>query len=156
MHAVFCFLAFVFIFASIFTMFTCETCYPFDKYKQTLGQSDNGKLLQLYKVVVQERASIALNGLILGFILGFIYIYFCQKSFNFIINACAFTRIILGTQYLVYMLSPKMSMLPHLENKQQVQSWYEVYKFMQWRYHTGMLLGVVGYFILGCWITKSK
>lgn len=144
MHFGYCLVASLFIGASLYTMFTCEQCHPFSTYKQSLKPNQ----LALYQIVAKERMNKAMYGLLFGVILAFLFLFFFRKTLNPFANGCAFATITLGTQYLYYILSPKMSMLPHLANMQQVELWYDVYKFMQYRYHFGMLLGLIGYFLL--------
>ncbi len=144
MHTSYCLLSFLFIGASLYTMFTCETCTPFIEYRKSLTPEQ----IQMYQNISRERVNLASQGLILGIILSFFYLYFYKDTFNIFVNSCAFTGIVLLTQYLYYMLMPKMSMLPQLSTQEQIEGWFSVYKFMQYRYHLGMLLGVIGYFIL--------
>lgn len=144
MNKTYCLLSFLFIGASLYTMFTCENCPPFVEFKKSLSKEQ----LILYKSISKERLNVSLQGLGLGTVLACVYLFLIQKSTNIIKNSCAITAIILLTQYLYYMLYPKMSLLPYLQTNEQVNEWYKVYKFMQYRYHAGMLLGVIGYFLL--------
>lgn len=148
MHTGFCLIAFALIAASLYTMFVCESCPPFINYMKSLKPEQQ----ELYAMIVDERKKIAMYGLALGVILGFVYLYFYKKSFNPFINGCTFVAIVLMTQYLFYMLMPKQSMLPHLEGKDQIDGWYNTYKFMQYRYHLGALIGVIGYFLFAYYI----
>jgi hypothetical protein len=144
MHYQLCLLAFIFIGASLYTMFTCETCQPFTSYKHSLKP----KQLELYQMVARQRLNLAIGGLVLGAALALLYLYLFHNTLNPFVHGCAFAGITLLVQYLYYVLSPKMSMLPHLDDQRQVDNWYKVYKFMQYRYHAGMALGAVGYFLL--------
>jgi hypothetical protein len=149
MYNSYCLLSFLFIGASLYTMFTCETCTPFIEYKKSLSP----KQMQMYQNVSRERVNLASQGLILGTILSIFYLYIFKNTFDIFTNSCAFTGIVLLTQYLYYMLMPKMSMLPQLNTQEQIEGWFSVYKFMQYRYHFGMLLGTIGYFILAYVLT---
>lgn len=144
MHNSLCLLSFAFIGASLYTMFTCETCPPFINFKKSLSPDQ----IDLYQKIVKERFNIAAQGLGLGFAIGFLYLYIFKNSFDILTNSCAFTGITLLTQYFYYMLMPKQSMLPELDNQEKIEAWYDVYKFMQSRYHIGMIIGIIGYFIL--------
>lgn len=144
MHYPICLLAFMLIGASLYTIFTCEECGPFIPYKNSLKPNQ----LEMYQMVSKQRLNLAIGGLVLGMFLGFMYLYLFYKTLNPFVHGCAFTGITLLVQYLYYMLSPKMSMLPHLDDQRQVDNWYNVYKFMQYRYHLGMAIGVIGYFLL--------
>lgn len=149
MYNSYCLLSFLFIGASLYTMFTCETCTPFIEYKKSLSPEQ----MQMYQNVSRERVNLASQGLILGTILSIFYLYIFKNTFDIFTNSCAFTCIVLLTQYLYYMLMPKMSMLPQLNTQEQIEGWFSVYKFMQYRYHFGMLLGAIGYFILAYVLT---
>jgi uncharacterized protein YacL len=140
-----CAVAFVFIGASIFTMLTCKTCSPFIDYEKSLDVEQ----LEVYKQVVLERQKIYLHGLCLGAILAFCYLYFTGQSINPLTNSCIFVAIALFTQYCYYMLYPKSEyMVTLMKNKDQLQKWQNVNKHMQYRYHLGMVFGVIGYFLL--------
>jgi len=55
-----------------------------------------------------------------------------------------------------YMLYPKSAyMVNNLENKDQSSKWLAVYKTMQYKYHVGMILGLVGYFLLSYGLLKN-
>jgi uncharacterized protein YacL len=126
-------------------MITCEQCQPFISYRNSLSQEQ----LKIYQMVSKERLMLAIQGLALGIFLSFVVLLIYKNTLNPVSNACLFTAIALFTQYLYYMLTPKLSMLQFLDNKEQVNEWYKVYRFMQNRYHMGMLFGAIGYFLLG-------
>ena len=47
-------------------------------------------------------------------------------------------------QLFVYILSPKTTyMIEHLNSKQQIDAWLNIYRTMQVKYHTGLVLGIV-------------
>lgn len=143
--SLFCAVAFLFIGASVLTMITCKTCSPFIEYERSLDEEQHA----VYKQVVNERQKIYLHGLCLGALLAFGYLYFTGQSMNPLTNSCIFVAIALFTQYCYYMLYPKSEyMVTLMRNKDQLQKWQNVYKHMQYRYHVGMVLGVVGYFLL--------
>lgn len=58
------------------------------------------------------------------------------------------------TNYFYYILSPKTDwMLNHVEGpeaqaKQQVQAWLQMYRTMQFYYHAGLVLGILGVGVL--------
>jgi hypothetical protein len=140
----YCLISFLFIGASLYTMFTCETCTPFKEFKKSLSPNQ----ISLYENVARERQNLAGQGLILGTIFGLLYLYMCKDSLNILANSCLFTAIVLLTQYLYYILMPKITILQELKTQDQIEGWYKVYKFMQYRYHLGMLLGAIGYFMM--------
>ena len=59
-------------------------------------------------------------------------------------NVCIIITITLVTNYLFYILYPKKDyMILHLKNKEQIEEWLDIYKYMQFRYHLGFVLGIV-------------
>lgn len=144
-NIVFCIVAAAFIGASVYTMLTCESCPPFNQYKSSLSP----ELKQLHDKVAEERRNLYLMGLIIGTVLAFGYLWMNNLSLNPLKHSCTFVAIALVTQYMVYTLTPKKyHMLPNLKSSDQIQGWYNVYHHMKGRYHMGMILGVVGYFLL--------
>src|SRR5690606_24623586 len=103
-----CLVAFILIGASLFTLFKCDNC---GYYRASL----NRKQLLIYNDIIYERKNIAIQGLILGLIIAFIFIYFSHKTLNPFACGCSFAAIILFIQYLYYMLYPKSDyMILHL------------------------------------------
>ena len=145
----FCLIAAIFVTASIYTMLTCKNCSPFLEYKQSLSEEQK----ELYDQIVDEREKIYLHGLVLGIVVALAYLYFVSGTLNPMSHACVFVGIALAVQYSYYQLAPKSSwMLNSLTNKEQVDQWLEVYKFMKRRYHMGMLLGAFGYLMFAAGI----
>ncbi len=139
MHYSFCIIAYLFLGAMIYTMFSCSKCKPFTTYQNTLDE----KQLKMYEEVVKNRALTALYGIILGIFIAFITYY------KYKIDGCCIVSVIMMTQYLFYMLVPKKSMFMYLEKKEQFNGWYDVYKYMQNRYYIGMLFGIIVFFMIG-------
>lgn len=105
-----------------------------------------------YKKIMKERLTIYLEGIILGLIFGFIYL----KSINDRTtgSACLFTVIVLGTNYLYYMLSKKSDyMIQHLDNEGQRIAWLNIYKEMQYRCKMGFVLGIVSFMLYGLFLS---
>jgi hypothetical protein len=147
----FCLVSAIFIGASIFTMLTCKSCTPFKDYHDSLNNEQKG----IYNDVVDQRQKIYIYGLVFGIVIGFIYLYFIKGTINIVSHSCAFTTIILFIQYMFYQLYPKnVYMLQVLEAGDQIDKWLDVYKHMKFRYHYGMLLGLVGYLLLSYGVLK--
>lgn len=147
----FCLVSAIFIGASIFTMLTCKTCTPFKDYYAVLNDEQKG----IYKEVVDERQKSYIYGLVLGTVVGLIYLYFVRGTLNVISHSCGFTAVVLFTQYMFYQMYPKkVYMLQVLEAGDQIDKWLDVYKHMKFRYHYGMLLGLVGYLLLSYGVLK--
>lgn len=140
----YCLIATIFVVASVYTMLTCKHCSPFLEYEQSL--SPQQKLI--YEEIVSERQRIYLTGLILGTVLAFLYLYMNNLSLNPLENSCVFVAIAMLTQYFYYKFTPKSRMmLSYMQNQDQINKWLDVYNHMTFRYHFGMLLGLIGYFI---------
>ena len=141
----FCVIAAIFIGASIYTMITCKSCSPFIEYEQSLDIEQQ----KIYKTVLKERQQIYLTGLVVGTLLAFVYLYMNNLGLSPLNNSCVFVAVVMATQYFYYILYPKSNnMVTIMNSKQQLEKWHSVYKHMQYRYHFGMLLGLVGYFLL--------
>ena len=101
-----------------------------------------------YKKIMKERLRLYLQGMILGLILGFIYLTMTNNKDAG--RACLFTVIVLGVNYLYYMLAKKSDyMVPHLTTKEQRNAWLDIYKEMQYRCRMGFVLGIVSFLLFG-------
>jgi len=140
-----CLIAAAFIGASIYTMTTCKDCPPFSDYTGSLLTPQKA----LYDKIKKERAQLHMKGLIFGVILALVYLYFNKNTLNPLKHSCIFTAIVGATQFFTYQLTPKSDyMVPYLLTINQRIQWLKVYKEMQHKYYMGMILGMVGYFIL--------
>ncbi len=102
---------------------------------------------QAYDKISQERLHISIKGFGLGFFLSlFIILYNYQnKRFKPASVICLVLATSFLTNYFYYTLSPKSDwMLNHVENQQQTKAWLEMYKIMQYYYHAGLALGIIG------------
>lgn len=119
--------------------------YKYDvlqKYLDTLEPSQ----LELFSIVHKERMQIYLMGLVLGLLLGFIYLQYSKSSVS---RTCKFVAIVMGINYLFYMVYPKsIYMLRHLTNPEQINAWKDVYRTMQYNQYMGMVLGLVAYILV--------
>ena len=102
----------------------------------------------LYKEISRERMHIYLMGLVLGLLLGFIYLYHGVKGAG-LARTCGFVFITMATTYLFYLLYPKSKyMLTYLTTDDQRAAWLDVYRGMQYRHYMGMVLGVISYVLV--------
>jgi hypothetical protein len=102
----------------------------------------------VYKEISRERMHIYLMGLVLGLLLGFIYLYHGGKSAG-LARTCGFVFITMATTYLFYLLYPKSKyMLSYLTTDDQRAAWLDVYRGMQYRHYMGMVLGVIAYVLV--------
>ena len=114
-----------------------------DKYKEQL----NAEQKVAYDNIVKERLGISIKGYILGAILSFAIIAYTykKKSFNTKTTVCMVLATCFLTNYFYYMLTPKSDwLLKHVESKEQTQAWLQMYRSMQYQYHFGLVLGIVG------------
>jgi hypothetical protein len=113
------------------------------QYKQQL----NAQQRVAYDRIAKERLHISLQGYVLGFILSLFIIYFNyqKKQFKPASVVCLVLATSFLTNYFYYMLSPKSDwMLNHVESKEQTQAWLYMYQNMQYYYHSGLVLGILG------------
>jgi hypothetical protein len=106
----------------------------------------DAKQLEIFNVVHKERMQIYLMGLVLGLLLGFIYLQYAKAG---VARTCAFVAIVMGVNYLFYMIYPKsMYMIHHLKTPEQVTAYKNVYRTMQYNQYMGMVLGLVAYVLV--------
>lgn len=143
MNKLACLIAFMFIGANLYIMFKCDDCQADKLYIQSLNDSQ----LAIYKEIVNERKKLAIMGMLLGLLLAILFSFYMKL--NPLANGCLFVAIVFVTQYLYYMTMKKSKYMIQYLNEDQTKLWLNVYKEMQSRYYNGMLLGLVGYFVLG-------
>ena len=139
-----CFISIMFLIANIFVMINVDK----DNLKNNFIKLLNYDQKKLYQKLINERRNIYFQGYILGLILSFIYLYyikqFLNKRLNNFMMICTFGFIVFITNYFYYILTKKSTyMIEHLNNKEQTQAWLQIYKTMQFRYHFGLLLGII-------------
>lgn len=138
-----CLLASMLFGSMLYTMFSYGKHDLFKNFNNLLNEEQ--KLI--YKKIMKERMRLYLEGLLIGLLLGFIYLQYSKKS---IYSACVFASIILGVNNLYYLLHPKSAyMLTHLTTTEQNVAWLEIYKFMKNRCYMGMILGAAAYILVG-------
>lgn len=140
----YCLLGAALLGSSILTMLTSKTAGVFKRFDNLLD--DNQR--QVYKSIIQERATIYVQSLILGLVLA-ILVVFNLKKMGQTPKVCLFILIALGTNYLMYSLYPKSTyMLEHLRSTEQNKAWLAIYKEMKLRCKIGLILGALGYLVL--------
>jgi hypothetical protein len=140
----YCLLGAALLGSSVLTMLTSKTAGVFKRFDNLLD--DNQR--QVYKSIVQERATIYVQSLILGLVLA-ILVVFNLKKMGQTPKVCLFILIALGTNYLMYSLYPKSTyMLEHLRSTEQNKAWLGIYKEMKLRCTIGLILGALGYIVI--------
>lgn len=148
-----CTIASGFIFASLFTMFATKKTMLANDLRSILTPEQD----EMYKSIVEERTRLYLHGLVIGLLLGIIYLYLSRKDKNLTQRLCVFTLIAMGAQYFYYTMIPKKRwMLDYLDTKEANQKWLEMYKYMKYQYHLGFLFGIVGYTILAYGLCRDR
>jgi hypothetical protein len=147
-----CAISAVFIVAMIFTMYGSDKMEATQQFKRILTSQQN----EIYEKITNERRKIYFVGFGLGLLLSFIFLAWNNMSRNgsrrlgrcstiCIVGAITFT-----TNYFYYMLAPKSDwMILHIEGDTQKKAWLHIYKKMQYNYHIGALLGLVGALFIG-------
>ena len=101
-----------------------------------------------YEAIIDERVNIYIQSYILGLFLSFIFILLTRNvsktKWGSVGIVCTVGAITLLVNYLYYMLASKSDyMILHLDTKPQRVAWMQLYRHMQVKYHTGLVLGVI-------------
>ena len=142
-----CLLAVAMFAGQLYIMFNYNKKRLLDRFDSLLNEEQRAT----YKLIVNERLKLYVQGIILGLVLGFIYLSIASnKTMG---RACIFTVIVLSTNYFYYMLYPKSDyMVPYLNTQEQRVAWLDIYREMQYRCKMGFLLGLVAYLLLGYFV----
>jgi len=117
----------------------------FDKFYNTLDE----KQKKIYKKVKVERLRIFLEGMILGLLLATVLVVSLNGVANENSRVCVFVFVTLIVNAFYYHLAPKSTyMVKHLDKEEQRVAWLEIYKTMKYKKIAGMLMGILGYFLL--------
>ena len=139
-----CFISILFVVANIFMMLSVNC----KNTKMSLQTILNSKQLMIHEKIVKERRDIYFKGYVLGIALSILLIIVNKSVLNKKMKnwsmICTVGAVTFTTNYLYYILSPKTTyMIQHLDNKQQINAWLKIYRTMQVKYHTGLVLGIV-------------
>ena len=118
-------------------------------YKSSMSSD----LQKRYDKISQERLMISYQGYALGVIPSLGIIFYNLKIKGTKMSNTALVCIVVATAFLTnyfyYMLHPKSDwMLNHLQNKEEIRAWLQMYREMQYNYHMGLVLGIIGVGIL--------
>lgn len=142
-----CFLAAVFVLATIFTTSATQHNKTIQHYQGQLSS----ELVTLYRKITEERKGIYYYGYALGLVLSGIIIFYNTNANNQssvkmtnMSMVCLVITVSFLTNYFYYMLSPKTTyMLDHIKTPEQTKAWLEMYKAMQYYWHAGLVFGIV-------------
>jgi len=113
------------------------------QYKSTLNEGQR----EIYDKIAKERLNISIQGYVLGFVLSLIIILYNynKKRLRSSAVVCMVLATSFLTNYFYYKLAPKSDwMLNHVDSKEQIQEWLKMYKTIQYYYHGGLALGIIG------------
>ena len=129
----------VFIIGMIYFYHKTDKSEIVKHYKDKLSSD----LQQRYEKIARERMIISCQGYIAGVILS-LFIIFYKGIKNPYSLVCTVMATCFLTNYLYYMLHPKSDwVLNHVETKEEVKAWLQMYREMQYNYHAGLSLGIV-------------
>jgi hypothetical protein len=142
-----CLLAGVFIISMIyFHVVTIHVTPVVQEYKKSLPLH----LQSIYNEISHERMKISLQGYALGFLLSaMVILYYKMSSKKSMLTpttlVCLVITITFITNYFYYILSPKRDwMLNHIKSHAENANWLNMYRKMQFHYHLGLVLGIIG------------
>ena len=144
-----CTLAFAFIIASIYT---CMFSDKRELHKKYIALLDNTKKVR-YRKIVQERKSIYFKGFALGLALAIGFLIYKKTKLvrpHKWGTICTVLAIAFVTNYFFYILHPKSDhMIMHINSQEEKLAWLKIYRSMQYNYHFGFALGLIGIMFLG-------
>ena len=147
--AVSCMISAVFVIGMIYFYNLTDKSEVVKYYKSSLSSD----LQKRYEKITNERANISYQGYALGVILSLGIIFYNFKIKGSKLNTSALVCMVVATafvtNYFYYILSPKSDwMLNHMNNKEEIKAWLLMYREMQFNYHMGLVLGIIGVGIL--------
>jgi uncharacterized membrane protein YkgB len=118
-------------------------------YKSSLSSD----LQKRYDKLSSERLMISYQGYAFGVVLSLGIIFYNLKIKGAKMNntslVCTVVATAFLTNYFYYILHPKSDwMLNHLQNKEEIRAWLQMYREMQYNYHTGLVFGIIAVGIL--------
>ena len=145
-----CSIGLMFLIANLYVTFTADKTKQKQEFYNTLSEDK----IEKYESIIKERRGIYLKGYGLGLILAFISLFLYEKfggndKRKGLNKICFIGGITLLVNYFYYMLSPKTDyMVLHLNEENQRKKWLNINKTMQFKYHIGLLLGIIASMVL--------
>lgn len=146
-----CTLAAAFLGASLATSYFVDKTNLSKDFKDSLSKEKK----HIYEEITKERKNLYFTGLSVGLALSILLILLNKNNPKSIYNlnknqlVCATLATTFTVCYFFYILAPKSThMVLHLDTKHQKELWLKIYKKMQFNYHAGFVLGLVGVSIL--------
>jgi uncharacterized membrane protein YkgB len=105
------------------------------------------ELQQKYAKITSERRKISYQGYGWGLVLSLLLLFYLKRKKPFVSitpTICMVVAVAFVVNYFYYMLHPKSDwMLNHMETKEEVRIWLEMYREMQYHYHMGFVIGII-------------
>ena len=124
-------------------IFSCKNTTLKSEFMNVLSEEQKKN----YTDIIEERKNIYYTGFGLGILLSLLFIFILNLKkikLNKVSNVCIIGLITFLTNYLYYILIPKKDyMLLHLTDKEQIKRWLDIYKYMQFNYHVGFVIGIM-------------
>ncbi len=145
-----CSIGLMFLIANLYVTFTADKTKQKQEFYNTLSDDK----IEKYESIINERRGIYLKGYGLGLILAFIFLFLYEKfggndKRKGLNKICFIGGITLLVNYFYYMLSPKTDyMVLHLNEEIQRKKWLNINKTMQFKYHIGLLMGILASMVL--------
>tara|TARA_B100000965_G_C19372082_1_gene660762 strand:- start:351 stop:821 length:471 start_codon:yes stop_codon:yes gene_type:complete len=143
-----CSIGIALLIANLVVTFTSDKGEQKDSFYKTLTP----ELVTKYEDIIKERKEIYIKGYFYGLFLAFALVAYANKlgKMNTVGGVCVMAGVTFLTNYLYYILAPKSdSMVIHLDEEEQRIEWQKIYRSMQVKYHSGLLLGIVAAGFLG-------
>ena len=142
--AISCTISAIFVIGMIYFYNLTDKSAIVKHYKATLSSD----LQKRYDKISKERLMISYQGYTLGVILSLCIIFYNLKIKGTKMSSSALVCTVVATafvtNYFYYMLYPKSDwMLNHMGNQEEVKAWLQMYREMQFNYHTGITLGII-------------
>ena len=139
-----CLVSSMLFFSILATMVASKVSPSHKKFQELL----NDKQKEIHSKIVKERGTIFVIGLLVGILVAYLVttVLALQKRVN---KNCLFVGLAIFINIVFYMVYPKSDyMLLHLEGKEQVQAWLDIYKEMKMKKFIGMGVGLFAYYIM--------
>ena len=140
-----CMVSAIFIIGMIYFYNMTDKSEIVKHYKSSLSSD----LQKRYDKISKERLMISYQGYAFGVILSLGIIFYNLKikgkKMTNTSLVCTVIATAFVTNYFYYMLHPKSDwMLNHIGNPEEVKAWLQMYREMQYNYHMGITLGIIG------------
>ena len=144
-----CMISAVFVIGMIYFYNITDKSEVVKHYKQKLS-SDQQKR---YEKIVEERTKISYTGYILGLVISLFIIFYNMNLQGAKLSNTSVVCVVIATSFLTnyfyYTLSPKTDwMLNHMNSQEEVRSWLQMYRAMQYNYHMGIVFGIIAVGVL--------